>query len=134
NSSPGAAGTTASTRAPTRCCPSPRPAPTMARRTASAALGRALLVVGGALAARQALRAVTANVPDAALARTNFRGRTVSLAGGPALAAGASVAAAAGAGTPAGAAAALVAGLGAGAVGGYDDVVGQRPGQRAKGL
>jgi len=106
----------------------------MARRTASAALGRALLVVGGALAARQALRAVTANVPDAALARTNFRGRTVSLAGGPALAAGASVAAAAGAGTPAGAAAALVAGLGAGAVGGYDDVVGQRPGQRAKGF
>src|SRR5205814_3801371 len=100
----------------------------------ASALRRVLLVAAGALAARQALRAVTATVPEKTLARTNFRGRTVSLAGGPALAAGASVVAAAGAGTPAGAAAALVAGLGAGAVGGYDDVVGQRPGQQAKGF
>jgi UDP-N-acetylmuramyl pentapeptide phosphotransferase/UDP-N-acetylglucosamine-1-phosphate transferase len=106
----------------------------MARRAAPAVPGRVLLAGAGALAARQALRAVTANVPERALARTNFRGRTVSLAGGPALAAGASLAAAAGAGTPARAAATLVAGLGSGAVGGYDDVVGQRPGQQAKGF
>ena len=67
----------------------------------------------------------------AALERTNFRGRTVSLAGGPALAAAAATTAAAGAGSPPAAAAALVAGLGAGAVGLYDDVVGSRPEQRA---
>jgi UDP-N-acetylmuramyl pentapeptide phosphotransferase/UDP-N-acetylglucosamine-1-phosphate transferase len=71
------------------------------------------------------------------LQRTNFRGRTVSLEGGPALALGASAAAALGAALSAGspAAAALVAGLGAGAVGGYDDVVGGRPEQKtAKGF
>nr|WP_246278535.1 hypothetical protein [Phytohabitans rumicis] len=65
------------------------------------------------------------------LERTNFRGRTVSLAGGPALAAGASIAAAVSAPSPAAAAAALTAGLGSGAVGMYDDVVGSRPEQKA---
>ncbi|HET8681042.1 MAG TPA: hypothetical protein VFM54_04125 [Micromonosporaceae bacterium] len=66
-----------------------------------------------------------------ALERTNFRGRTVTLAGGPALAVAAATTAAAGAGSRPAAAAALVAGLGAGAVGLYDDVVGSRPEQRA---
>jgi len=66
--------------------------------------------------------------------RTNFRGRTVSLAGGPALAVGATVAAAAGADSGSARAAALVAGLGAGAVGGYDDLVGGRPEHAAKGF
>jgi UDP-N-acetylmuramyl pentapeptide phosphotransferase/UDP-N-acetylglucosamine-1-phosphate transferase len=87
--------------------------------------------VTGAWAARDALRRVRALPAAETLARTNFRGRPVTLAGGPALAAGASVAAAAGAGTAACAAAALTAGLGAGAVGLYDDVVGARPDQKA---
>jgi UDP-N-acetylmuramyl pentapeptide phosphotransferase/UDP-N-acetylglucosamine-1-phosphate transferase len=58
----------------------------------------------------------------------------VSLTGGPALAGAAAVTAAAGAPGPAAAAAALAAGLGAGAVGLYDDLVGSRPEQRAKGF
>jgi hypothetical protein len=66
-----------------------------------------------------------------ALERTNFRGRTVTLAAGPALAVGAATAAALGAPGPASGAAALVAGVGAGAVGLYDDVVGARPEQKA---
>ena len=81
-----------------------------------------------------ATRAGTANQPSSSLARTNFRGRTVSLAGGPALALGAAVAAAAGAvgsGSGRTAGAALVAGIGSGAVGAYDDVVGARPDQKA---
>jgi len=75
------------------------------------------------------------SVPDyrEPLARTNFRGHEVSLAGGIGLAAGAGVAAAV-AGGPVGAAAAI-AGLGAGAVGAYDDIVGARPGHTgAKGF
>ncbi len=70
----------------------------------------------------------------AVLARTNFRGRTVTLAAGPALAAGATVAAATGVADARTRAAVVVAGLGAGAVGLYDDVVGMRPEQKAKGF
>ena len=81
---------------------------------------RLLLVAAGAVAAGGALRVARSG----GLARTNFRGRSVSLAGGPALAAAASLTAAAGAGSAPAAAAALVAGLGSGAVGRYDDVVG----------
>jgi UDP-N-acetylmuramyl pentapeptide phosphotransferase/UDP-N-acetylglucosamine-1-phosphate transferase len=67
--------------------------------------------------------------------RTNYRGRTVSLAGGPALATAATVTAAAGAGAPSLAAAAILAGGTAGAVGWYDDIVGARPDQAtAKGF
>ncbi|WP_373319695.1 hypothetical protein [Rugosimonospora africana] len=69
------------------------------------------------------------------LERTNFRGHTVSLAGGPALAVAASATAALGAASAPAAAAALCAGLGAGGVGFYDDVVGSRPEQKsAKGF
>ena len=93
-------------------------------------MGLLLVGVAGAVAARAALRATRRIAPRGALDRTNFRGRTVSLAGGPALAAGASMAAAVGSGHPATAAAALVAGAGAGAVGLYDDIVGARPDQR----
>jgi UDP-N-acetylmuramyl pentapeptide phosphotransferase/UDP-N-acetylglucosamine-1-phosphate transferase len=98
-------------------------------------LGRRLLVAGaGALAARQALTLVATSVHPAPLARTNFRGRQVTLAGGPALALGATTAAAAGAGNGRLRAATVVAGLGAGAVGTYDDLMGARPGQQAKGF
>lgn len=90
-----------------------------------------VLLAGGAWAARAALRAARALPSAERLDRMNFRGRTVSLAGGPALAIGASASAAVGAGSPAAASAALTAGLGAGAVGLYDDVVGARPEQRA---
>jgi UDP-N-acetylmuramyl pentapeptide phosphotransferase/UDP-N-acetylglucosamine-1-phosphate transferase len=93
---------------------------------------RLVAAVVGALAATAARRSLDGT---RSLERTNFRGRPVSLAGGPALAVGASAAAslAAGAGRPA--AAALVAGLGSGLVGGYDDVVGGRPEQKtAKGF
>jgi UDP-N-acetylmuramyl pentapeptide phosphotransferase/UDP-N-acetylglucosamine-1-phosphate transferase len=55
----------------------------------------------------------------------------VTLAGGPALAAGATVAAALGAPGPAAAAAAVTVGAAAGAVGFYDDIVGARPEQKA---
>jgi UDP-N-acetylmuramyl pentapeptide phosphotransferase/UDP-N-acetylglucosamine-1-phosphate transferase len=91
-------------------------------------------VLVGAAVAAAASRAVPA-VPGArsALARTNFRGRDVSLAGGLAYAAGAGAAAAV-MGGPVGVAAA-VAGIGAGAVGAYDDAVGARPGHAgAKGF
>jgi UDP-N-acetylmuramyl pentapeptide phosphotransferase/UDP-N-acetylglucosamine-1-phosphate transferase len=105
----------------------------VARRVAG--LGRRLLAAGtGALAAHQALGAVTSAVAPATLARTNYRGRTVTLAGGPALAVGATTAAAAGTSDPRTRAAVLVAGLGAGTVGGYDDLVGMRPEQKAKGF
>ncbi|MEV1290551.1 hypothetical protein AB0J06_26105, partial [Micromonospora sp. NPDC049679] len=50
-----------------------------ARRVA----GRLVLIGAGALAARTALRAVTAQPSAETLQRTNFRGRTVTLAGGP---------------------------------------------------
>jgi UDP-N-acetylmuramyl pentapeptide phosphotransferase/UDP-N-acetylglucosamine-1-phosphate transferase len=106
------------------------------------ALARAALVLSGAAAARAALRRASASPRAAALRRTNFRGRPVTLAGGPALAVAASATAALGAavsgaavgGGPRAAAAALTAGLGSGAVGLYDDVVGGRPGQQAKGF
>ncbi|MGW1452060.1 hypothetical protein ACWCO3_27860, partial [Micromonospora sp. NPDC002411] len=49
-------------------------------------LGRLLLVGAGAAAARYALREVRTSPAGPALERTNFRGRTVSLAAGPALA------------------------------------------------
>jgi hypothetical protein len=93
---------------------------------------RRLVAAGaGAAGARAALAGIR-SVPRAAeLDRVNFRGRPVTLAGGPALAVAASGAAALGAASPPVAAAALVAGLGSGAVGLYDDVVGARPEQRA---
>jgi UDP-N-acetylmuramyl pentapeptide phosphotransferase/UDP-N-acetylglucosamine-1-phosphate transferase len=103
--------------------------------TPKGALGRVLLSGAGVVAARVALRAATQTPATGELARTNFRGRTVTLAAGPALAVAASVSAAAGAGSVPAAAAALTAGLGAGAVGRYDDVVGARPEQKsAKGF
>ncbi|MFI7606066.1 hypothetical protein ACIBTV_13170 [Micromonospora sp. NPDC049366] len=98
-------------------------------------LGRLLAAGAGVAAARYALREVRTSPAGPALERTNFRGRTVSLAAGPALAVGASGAAALGAPGVASGAAALVAGVGAGAVGLYDDVVGARPEQKtAKGF
>lgn len=99
--------------------------------TAAVRFGQA---AAGAVAARVALTPLRVWAPPQ-WHRTNFRGSTVSLAGGPALAVAASVTAAAGAPGPAAAAAALTAGLGAGGVGLYDDLVGQRPDQRvAKGF
>jgi UDP-N-acetylmuramyl pentapeptide phosphotransferase/UDP-N-acetylglucosamine-1-phosphate transferase len=94
-------------------------------------LGRLLIVGAGAAAARYALRQVRTAPSAPALERVNFRGRTVTLAAGPALAAGAAAAGALGAPGPAARAATLVAGLGGGAVGLYDDVVGARPEQKA---
>src|SRR5256885_16101614 len=88
----------------------------------------------GASLARLALAGVGAAPAARALDRTNFRGRTVSLAGGPALAVSASASAALGAGSAPLAGAALAAGLGAGAVGLYDDLVGGRPEHQAKGF
>ncbi|MDI5939846.1 hypothetical protein QLR68_17190, partial [Micromonospora sp. DH15] len=94
-------------------------------------LGRLLIVGAGAAVARYALREVRTSPAAPALERTNFRGRTVTLAAGPALAAGAAAAGAFGASSAPAGAAALVAGLGGGAVGVYDDVVGARPEQKA---
>ncbi|MEU1888935.1 hypothetical protein [Micromonospora sp. WMMD987] len=93
--------------------------------------GRLLAAAAGAATARYALREIRTAPVGPALERTNFRGRTVSLAAGPALAVGASGAGALGAGSAPAGAAVLVAGLGAGAVGLYDDVVGARPEQKA---
>lgn len=96
---------------------------------------RIALGVAGGLAAAAALRALRGAPQARQLERTNFRGRTVSLAGGPALAVAASATAALGAASAPAAAAALCAGLGAGGVGFYDDVVGSRPEQKtAKGF
>lgn len=94
---------------------------------------RALRAIGaGAAAARATLTWVRLDArAAAALERTNFHGRTVSLAGGPALAAGATIGAALGARGPRPALAALTAGAVSGAVGLYDDVAGQRPEQKA---
>ncbi|GHJ08828.1 hypothetical protein TPA0907_31950 [Micromonospora humidisoli] len=94
-------------------------------------IGRLLAAAAGAAAARYALREARTSPAGPALERTNFRGRTVSLAAGPALAVGASGAGALGAASVPAGAAVLVAGLGAGAVGLYDDVVGARPEQKA---
>ncbi|MGW4502019.1 hypothetical protein ACWENR_25840 [Micromonospora sp. NPDC004336] len=94
-------------------------------------LGRLLIAGAGAAVARYALREVRTSPAGPALDRTNFRGRTVTLAAGPALAVGAAGAGAFGASSASSGAAALVAGVGAGAVGLYDDVVGARPEQKA---
>ncbi|WP_092383508.1 hypothetical protein [Micromonospora phaseoli] len=94
-------------------------------------LGRLLVAGIGAAAARYALHEIRTSPAAPALERTNFRGRTVTLAAGPALAVGAAGAATAGATSVPAGAATLVAGLGAGAVGLYDDVVGARPEQKA---
>jgi UDP-N-acetylmuramyl pentapeptide phosphotransferase/UDP-N-acetylglucosamine-1-phosphate transferase len=93
--------------------------------------GRAALVGLGALAAQAALRAVQSAPRSDALERTNFHGRTVSLAGGPALATAATTTAALGAGSGRMAAAAVLAGGTSGVVGLYDDIVGARPDQKA---
>jgi UDP-N-acetylmuramyl pentapeptide phosphotransferase/UDP-N-acetylglucosamine-1-phosphate transferase len=85
----------------------------------------------GSLVARTALAWVRNDPRAAALHRTNFHGRTVTLAGGPALAAGATVGAVLGAPGAATAAAAFTAGTVAGSVGFYDDIVGHRPEQKA---
>ncbi len=95
----------------------------MLRRAVAGGIGAAL--------ARAALNAILRNPRSRTLDRTNFHGRTVSLAGGPAFALGATVGAALGAPTTAAAAAATTAGLTAGAVGCYDDIVGGRPDQKA---
>jgi len=100
-------------------------------RPGRAGPARVALIAAGALGARAALVAVRRPV---GLERTNFRGRAVSLAGGPALAVSASATAALGAASRPEAAAALAAGLGAGAVGLYDDLVGGRPEHQAKGF
>ncbi|GAA5192160.1 hypothetical protein GCM10023322_51110 [Rugosimonospora acidiphila] len=98
-------------------------------------LRRIALAAAGALAAQTTLRALRRAPRAQELERTNFHGRTVSLAGGPALAVAASTTAALGAPSVPAAAAALTAGLGAGGVGFYDDLVGSRPEQKsAKGF
>ncbi|MGW5671007.1 hypothetical protein [Micromonospora sp. NPDC003776] len=94
-------------------------------------LGRLLAVGAGAVAARYVLREVRTSPAAPTLERTNFRGRTVTLAAGPALAVGAATAGALGAGSAPAGAAALLAGVGAGTVGLYDDIVGVRPEQKA---
>jgi UDP-GlcNAc:undecaprenyl-phosphate/decaprenyl-phosphate GlcNAc-1-phosphate transferase len=89
-------------------------------------LPRALL---GAAAAGAGLAALGARPPGGAARweRSNHRGATVSLLAGPALAVGA--------GLGAGTVPAAVAAAGAAVVGAYDDVAGERPGQRSsKGL
>jgi len=88
----------------------------------------------GALAARAALAWIRRDQRAATLDRTNYRGRTVTLAGGPALAAGATIGAALGAPGAAVTAATITAGATAAAVGFYDDMVGHRPEQKAKGF
>jgi len=85
----------------------------------------------GALVARTALAWIRHDPQAAQLERTNFHGRTVTLAGGPALAIGATAGAALGAPTPAVTAAVVTAGATAGVVGLYDDLVGNRPEQKA---
>ncbi|MCY1137957.1 hypothetical protein OWR29_08100 [Actinoplanes sp. Pm04-4] len=85
----------------------------------------------GAAVARAALAWIRRDQHAGALERTNFHGRTVTLAGGPALALGATTAAALGAGSGRLAAAAVTAGAVSGAVGLYDDIVGNRPEQKA---
>jgi UDP-N-acetylmuramyl pentapeptide phosphotransferase/UDP-N-acetylglucosamine-1-phosphate transferase len=85
----------------------------------------------GAATARAALRWIRRDPHAPQLDRTNFHGRTVTLAGGPALALGATTSAMLGAPSRAAAAAALAAGAASGAVGFYDDIVGNRPEQKA---
>jgi UDP-N-acetylmuramyl pentapeptide phosphotransferase/UDP-N-acetylglucosamine-1-phosphate transferase len=85
----------------------------------------------GAVVARGALNWILSDQKSSALVRTNFRGRQVTLAGGPALAIGATAGAVAGAAGVRAKAAVVTAGAVAGAVGFYDDVAGDRPGQKA---
>lgn len=100
-------------------------------RVVAGIAGRAALVGVGALAAQGALRAALRTPGVDRLGRVNFRGRTVSLAGGPALAVSATVTSALGAGSGPLAVAALLAGGASGAVGFYDDIVGARPDQKS---
>ena len=79
--------------------------------------------VGGSVA-RAALGWIRRDQQAGALERTNFHGRTVSLAGGPALALGATAGAVAGAPSLRVAAASAVAGVTSGSVGLYDDISG----------
>ncbi|HEY0501033.1 MAG TPA: hypothetical protein VGD48_35180 [Kutzneria sp.] len=85
----------------------------------------------GAVVARGALNWIVSDQKSSGLVRNNFRGRQVTLAGGPALAIGATAGAVAGAPGLRAKAAALTAGAVAGAVGFYDDVAGNRPEQQA---
>jgi UDP-N-acetylmuramyl pentapeptide phosphotransferase/UDP-N-acetylglucosamine-1-phosphate transferase len=85
----------------------------------------------GSAVARAALAWIRRDPKAGGLSRTNFHGRTVTLAGGPALAAGATIGAALGAPSVRTAVAALTAGAVSGAVGFYDDIVGNRPEQKA---
>ncbi|GAA1334883.1 hypothetical protein [Actinocatenispora thailandica] len=106
-----------------------------AGRALAGVLSRVAVAGAGAVAARAVLGAVRSAPVAGALERVNHRGTTVSLAAGPALAVAGAGAAALGAGDGGTRAAALTVGLSAGAVGLYDDVVGQRPDQRqAKGF
>ncbi|WP_448623544.1 hypothetical protein [Geodermatophilus sp. URMC 64] len=92
---------------------------------------RPLLALAGAVAARVALAgaaALTARPAGAAWRRTNYAGRPVTLLGGPALAASATVTAVLGAPVGSRAATAVAGGV-AGLVGGYDDLAGARPEQ-----
>jgi UDP-N-acetylmuramyl pentapeptide phosphotransferase/UDP-N-acetylglucosamine-1-phosphate transferase len=101
------------------------------------ASGNARLALAGAAAARAALAGATVLTTRSAGApwrRMNYAKRPVTLLGGPALAASATLTAALGA--PAGTrAATVVVGAVSGLVGGYDDLAGARPEQaRDKGL
>ncbi|HEX5741380.1 MAG TPA: hypothetical protein VFY17_07495 [Pilimelia sp.] len=123
----GTAGPPTATNARTAAPPcASRPA-----RRPAGLLRTAAVAAAAAGAAPAVLRRLRQSPLAAGWERTNFAGRTVTLAAGPALAAVASGAAALGARRPAEAAASLVAGVGAGAVGLYDDVVGARPAQKA---
>jgi UDP-N-acetylmuramyl pentapeptide phosphotransferase/UDP-N-acetylglucosamine-1-phosphate transferase len=89
----------------------------------------------GAFVGRAVLRQVISAPGAELIARTNYRGREVSLAGGVALPLGATAGAVVGAENGQVAAAAAIAGLGSGLVGAYDDLVGVREEQRyAKGF
>jgi UDP-N-acetylmuramyl pentapeptide phosphotransferase/UDP-N-acetylglucosamine-1-phosphate transferase len=85
----------------------------------------------GAAVARGALNWILSDPKSSGLARTNYRGRAVTLAGGPALAIGATAGAVVGAPGARAKAAVLTAGAISGAVGLYDDIAGNRAGQKA---
>jgi UDP-N-acetylmuramyl pentapeptide phosphotransferase/UDP-N-acetylglucosamine-1-phosphate transferase len=85
----------------------------------------------GAGVARAALAWIRRDPNADRLRRVNFHGRDVTLAGGPALVLGATAGAVAGARGARLKAAVATAGLVTGAVGLYDDVAGNRPGQKA---
>lgn len=92
-------------------------------------LGRFVLAVAGAVLSEAVLSLLRAAPPGGARLwqRSNHRGARVSLLGGPAVAAAATITACSGGG-PAMATAAALAGVGSGAVGVYDDLAGARPG------